>query len=179
MKTHQQITLHFYWTVLIYCVVTNIRQKNYKWKSIQISVSRWQNDWNCRECKTSTASASLETNFWPCFKLWTIHTGANCIQLGVPMGGSQTFSNLQQPINTDCHSSWHALCRCTWTSTTRLSNLVTIISNVAIAPLYFQVALPRKTLARWEARECTHHKFEISIQNWLVTTRATTEGRWQ
>ena len=66
MKTHQQITLHFYWTVLIYCVVTNIRQKNYKWKSIQISVSRWQNDWNCRECKTSTASASLETNFWPC-----------------------------------------------------------------------------------------------------------------
>ena len=27
MKTHQQITLHFYWTVLIYCVVTNIRQK--------------------------------------------------------------------------------------------------------------------------------------------------------
>ena len=67
MKTHQQITLHFYWTVLIYCVVTNIRQKNYKWKSIQISVSRWQNDWNCRECKTSTASASLETNFWPCF----------------------------------------------------------------------------------------------------------------
>ena len=66
METHQQITLHFYWTVLIYCVVTNIRQKNYKWKSIQISVSRWQNDWNCRECKTSTASASLETNFWPC-----------------------------------------------------------------------------------------------------------------
>ena len=48
-----------------------IRQKNYKWKSIQISVSRWQNDWNCRECKTSTASASLETNFWPCFFKFT------------------------------------------------------------------------------------------------------------
>ena len=117
----------------------------------------------------STSAWSTAMSAVSAFFFQTLHytSGANCVQLGVSMGGSQTFSILHQPINTDCHSSRHALCRCTWKTTTRLRNLsiVTIISNVAIAPIYFQVALPRKTLARWEAKECIHHKFEISIKN--------------